>query len=451
MQRLEALIESVGIAGVMGIAVVAMVIVIIIMLRGSGLALLLLIITYSLVFVQAGGISTVAFFGRVICLLFLCFGITKSFRSPGWAVHLFLAYVFLGLSFSPFSRFVPWALQRGVLLLLTTTGLTFGVASYLDSPSAIRNVCRMFVAAGVVWTVISVIFLRDFLFSSDLRFQGGGETSPVSYALSGALLLPFMFWAFTQRGSTILRITGFASLVVIPICLFLSGTRTAFVVAAIATLPLMLKRNAKQVVVMLIATGMIGAVITTAGGLLLRGRDTSWVTERLTNATLSGRQERWAFAVGQCMQSPLIGRGIGGSDFAAGFETGNTIFHNAYLSIWYNTGMVGLALVVTVIVSKILAARKLTKSVTDPILIDASRLAFGLILSIAAVAMVENSISGSSNPMVAMFLIACTMIERIRVISEEQQFLVQAPIPPVYYPQYPIVSLTSTTPFAPKS
>ncbi len=69
--RIAALTESFGEAGIVALLLLGVLLVIYLMLRGTGPALLLLLVTYSLIFVEFGGISTAAFFSRILALLLL--------------------------------------------------------------------------------------------------------------------------------------------------------------------------------------------------------------------------------------------------------------------------------------------------------------------------------------------------------------------------------------------
>ncbi len=182
-----------------------------------------------------------AFFLRTIALPFLVLAALRQFVVPGWAFYGMFAYVALGLMFSVRSPDVWWSLQHAGLLMVTTIALTLGLAQYLKTTENIRSLLRIFVVAGLVWSVASLQFISEYLTGKSLRFGGGETIHATNYAASGALLMPFMLWAAMQRGQWLWRLFGIAGMLIIPVCLFVSGTRAGIIVAAVASTPLLLQ------------------------------------------------------------------------------------------------------------------------------------------------------------------------------------------------------------------
>ncbi|MCH7993227.1 MAG: hypothetical protein IIB57_02160, partial [Planctomycetes bacterium] len=196
--RIAAFMDAYGVPGVAVLVVLAVSIIAIQFVKGTGLSLLLLISSYSLIFVESSGVSTAAFFVRTLALITLVLSLARRFVVPGWAFYGMFLYAMLGLAFATRAPKVWWSLQNGGLLVVTTVALTIGLAGYLRSLKQVDALFRMFVVAGVIWCVASMPFALDFIAGRSLRFGGGTSVHATNYAASGALLFPFMLWAAMQ-------------------------------------------------------------------------------------------------------------------------------------------------------------------------------------------------------------------------------------------------------------
>ena len=428
--RVQMFMDAYGAAGVALLAVVVALGIIYQLLRGSGLALLLLLMSYSLIFVQVSAINTAAFFVRALALGLLVLSVFRRFVIPGWAFWGMSAYGLLGLACAPRAPDVMWSLQNALLLLVTILALTVGLAQYLRSYVDVRSLFRMFVVAGGVWSLASLAFLFDFAAGRTLRFAGGGTVHATNYAASGALLLPFMLWAAIQRGSIIWRLLGIGGTLGIPIFLFLSGTRTAIVVGVLACAPLLLRGRMSRTARVWLFVGVLGVGAVLLGHYLVRDRDTEFLVTRLTSLSLTGRETLWATGLKVCLENALVGRGIGAHNTLA-TEAGISSFHNAYLSIWCNTGVFGLAFVLSVLLAYGVYAFSLIRRARDPAAKDAMRLAFGFLLAVAAMGIVRNSFASPSNAVIATLLIMVTLVNRVGYLVRQEKMHVRELLEPL--------------------
>ncbi|MCH8147716.1 MAG: O-antigen ligase family protein [Planctomycetes bacterium] len=417
--RITAFMDAYGVAGVGVLVVLAVSLIALQFVKGSGLSLLLLISSYSLIFVESSGVSTAAFFVRTLVLVSLVLSLARRFVVPGWAFWGMFLYAMLGLVCGTRAPKVWWSLQNGGLLVVTTVALTIGLAGYLRSLKQVDALFRMFVVAGVIWCAASMPFALDFVAGRALRFGGGTSVHATNYAASGALLFPFMLWAAMQKGRWLWRLVGVGGMAVILFCLFLSGTRTGFVVAGVACAPLLLRRGGGHHLRISGLVGLVGIALAFGGARLLQGRSTDFLMTRLTSVGLGGREALWSKAFEVILESPVIGRGIG-SHNALATEVGISEFHNAYLAVWCNAGAIGLLLVLSVLFYYALHACLLLRRVENPLGQDALRVALGFLLAIGARGLVENSFASASNASIATLLIALTLVSTLRgfVLSE---------------------------------
>ncbi len=418
--RLQAFLDAFGPVGVAVLTLMVAACVIYQLLRGSGLSLLLLLVSYSFVFVDVNAVNTGAFFVRTLSLGLLVLGACRSLVIPGWAFYGMVGYVLLGVIFSARAPDISWALQSAGLLAVTIVALTAGLGQYLASYAKVETLFRLFVIAGVVWTLASIPALLDFIAGRTLRFAGGTGVLATNYAGSGVMFLPFMLWATVQRGHVFWRVVGIGGLLIIPLCLFLSGTRTALVASTLACAPLVLRGGVSRTARAWILLAVLAVSAVFLARHLLQGRGLGFLTDRLTSTSLSGREALWSKAFGVCKESPLVGRGIG-SQSALAKEAGFGNFHNAYLSIWCNTGILGLMLVMSVLFGYLWRAFALMRRVRHPVAMDAARVSLGFLVALCALGIVESSFASPSNSSIAILLIGATLVNRVGKLTEQDE------------------------------
>lgn len=430
MARLQALSEAAGVGGVAVLLVLGAIAALFLFLRGAGFSLLLLLVSYSLIFVQFGGLNVVAFFARALALAFLALSALRGLTSPGWPAMAFFVYAALGVVFSFNAGDVFWSLQNGALLLVTVIALTFGLARYLKGYPQVYRIFHMLVVAGAVWSAISLIFIREFASGGGQRFTAGSMVNATNYAVSGALLFPFMLWAALERGGRLWRLVGVFGVLVIPLCLFLSGTRTAVAVSLIASAPLFLRSGVGRTLRIWVSVAVLGVALLLFGRYLLQDQGTEYLSSRLTSTSLTGRDVLWANGWQVCMESPVLGRGIGANSSIPA-DRGHRGFHNAYLSIWCNVGLVGLLLLLAALFRQTLMAFVNIRRAADPVGKDAMRLAFGFLMATLAMGMFADSFASPSNATIAMLLMMVTLVNRVeRFVAEERSLWPVAPATP---------------------
>ncbi|MCH7840007.1 MAG: O-antigen ligase family protein [Planctomycetes bacterium] len=230
-----------------------------------------------------------------------------------------------------------------------------------------------------------------------------------------------MLWATLRGWNPLWRALGVFGVFSIPLCLFLSGTRTAMVVGVLSCAPILFRGSMLRSIGIWVLVGMLGIGAFMFGQSMLQGRSTRHISDRLTTLDLSGRASKWSYALESCLTSPVFGHGAGGAETLRQDSASGVIFHNAYLAIWYNTGIIGLVCVVSVLISQGLRAMYLMRRAPDPVARDVMRVAFGMLLALGAIGMVENSLSSPSDAVIAMFVMMVSLVERVRQMSEQGQ------------------------------
>ena len=192
---------------------------------------------------------------------------------------------------------------------------------------------------------------------------------PTNFANGYALCLVAILWLALHEKREAQKILAWMALPVGLGLLVLSGTRNSIlvVVVALSTFAIVWTRR-------IMTLGLIG-VISAAVLIPLISDNTSHLDglfNRFAKLESSTRQDVWELAWQYIMQRPFLGYGIG----KAGDVLGQTLevwekaeyinTHNAYLGIWLQHGLVGLALVSGIMVSGLFKGLRLLYSKNFP-------------------------------------------------------------------------------------
>jgi O-antigen ligase len=414
--RLRGIIEMFGPVGLFLIIIAALVIAVISLWRGVGPILFFLFISYSFSAVIQGGVIFLSTLVRWSCLILCLLGFFKMSSRPKSSMLLFVFYAFLGLLFVGRSTVVLWSLQRAVLLILVVLCVPVAINSYITGPDKVRSLFKMGIVAATVWVGVSLLFLKDYLYTSDIRF-GGEITGGVAWA--GAFFSPMIFWGIIQKREVFWRIYSAVLIMPFVFLLFIGGVRTAiFGMLIIASLPILFSKiRPIKVVGTIFGVGALIAIIKYFLFALLPGRAAS-LTGRVFSTSTTGRTILWAEGLRWCTSSAMFyGHGIGSADIAV-MELGHN-FHNAFLTIWYNTGFVGLLAVLLFLFIYTMRGFNQVRRYRTGEIGEYSRIALGYMLGITALSMFENSISSSSGVAVFMLMVIVALVDRLSQMGDQ--------------------------------
>jgi hypothetical protein len=311
------------------------------------------------------------FRGRVDPLPVNALGMTAAERSND-AVLTFLGLVLLLLALEVFSRLSLTSDSRGRLLLATAAGA----------------------AAAFVVAAIGRFRPLDPSFQpwSDMHRRQGTFTDPNALGIGIGLLVPLLLAALARRGTStdgVRRVAAFVALAAAPLALESSGSRTGFLLAAVAVvagaigLALAHLVSKKVLLTALAAAVIAGAALVpvlprgggiAAGGLLRRlgaGLSSSSFAELANHRTIF-----WRAALEMTWDEPLSGIGLAGFQYEFPGEYG--LRHgeisvtdgatNALLETAAECGLPGLALAILAVVPLLARAwgAAFTKTALDP-------------------------------------------------------------------------------------
>jgi O-antigen ligase len=357
-----------------------------------------LVLSASLVGTTIPVLEGVASLIRWLCLLLLLFtGLLFSRLAISAGLLLFWGYVFLGLVSMFRGISITWQFQRLLLLLLVATAIPM---AYSGRSYRTHRVTLILIAVvGALFGIVNSVALPSQL-ADPGRFAGYSKAAPVLTLTLGSLL-PFSFWGLWNVKSKALRIflglgflSGMATLV-------LSGQRAGTIAGIVGLIPLALttakrRQNVARWVFLVIVLALLGFFLVQhaseakIGFLLSRYR---------LGSGLSNRDLIWARALSEIMKSPLIGQGIGAAEWVI-----SSSFHNAYLEVWFNAGLLGLGFFVASQVYFFLRIRYLNRVLADPEAKSILALALGYMMGFVVLCSFESVGAGASNLNVILYL-----------------------------------------------
>jgi len=419
--RLRSFIDIFGIGGLLIVIIAAIIVTVIALWRGTGFVLLILFLSFSMGAISQRGIIFMATLVRWGCLALLGVGIFKRPRFYGRGILFFAFYVFLGAVFIFLSPMILWTTQQTFLLAMTVFGISVAVNSYAVSCKHIDNLFKMGITAAAVWTITSMLFVSEYLYSTRARFSTSEEIGGVAVAYAGVFFAPMVFWGVIQNRYKLWRILSILLYVPFIFIVMLGGVRSAMLgMLVIACLPLLFFK-VRLIKLILLGSILVILIVAAVSLLFVMVPDKAqYLVERIFTISTTGRFELWVTALGLCMKSGFIGHGIGSSD-AAIFEL-NMYFHNAYLIIWYNAGLLGLLSILLFFANYLWKSFRLVLTSGIPELSEYSRLGLGYMLGIMAMGMFEGVFATASGIGLVMLIIVSNLIDQIRHLSLIETF-----------------------------
>jgi O-antigen ligase len=357
-----------------------------------------LVLSASLVGTTIPVLEGVASLVRWLCLLLLLLtGVLFSRIAISAGVLLFWGYVFFGLVSMFRGISITWQFQRLLLLLLVATAIPMAYSSRSYRTHKVTLV--LIAVVGALFGIVNAVALPSQL-ADPGRSAGYWKTAPVLAWTLGSLL-PFSFWGLWNVKSRTLRIflglgflSGLATLVV-------SGQRAGTIAGIVGLIPLTLmivkrRENAGRTFLLVIVVVLLGFFIVHNAS---EAKISFLLSRYRLNAGLSNRDLIWARAFSEIARSPFLGQGIGAAEWVI-----SSSFHNAYLEVWFNAGLLGLGFFVASQVYFFLRVRYLNHMLADPEAKSILALALGYMMGFVVLCIFESVGAGASNLNVILYL-----------------------------------------------
>ena len=420
--RLYGFWETFGALGVFLVIIVASVIITVALWRGPGLMLFVLFMTYATGAISYGGILFLSTLVRWLFIGLLGFMLFRSRFSMRYTMVFVFFYLLMGALGNLQSPNPLWTVQQTILLTATIIFTPLAINAYVFDFDKIIRIFKFGIVAATVWTISNMLFISEFKEASELRFTGAGEKGSVALAYAGAFFAPMIVWGMVQNRYKFWRL--YSILLIIPFLLILlaSGVRSAlFGMAFIAPVPILFVKF--RLSKLIIGLGVLCALLTiTIYGLFIffPGK-ADMLYERIFSTSTTGRYEIWVIAISKCMSEAIFGHGCGSAEIVGRTEFG-VFFHNAYLQVWYNSGILGLVAIVIFIAIYIFRSLRLlyVKPVTE--IREFAGVANGYMLGIAAMGMFEGVFATAGGVGIFMLMVITTMIDRLDQMNNEMVF-----------------------------
>ena len=267
-------------------------------------------------------------------------------------VAVLVLWVMLSMAWAPNPEvgsygFFGWIVALGIILVITTT---------LTDSRHIRLAIGAFILGAVISVAIG-LFGGAVQGGSDRIVGGSGDPNFLAAGIVPAMVLAFGLAASTQRAAV--RVVMPVVVGLLAIGLLVSGSRgglIAAIVALVAVFILTKRRRAWIAVLMLLTAGVMGAAVSVDPG--------AW--ERISDfSESSGRTELWTVAWQVWEDHPAAGVGfqgfvdhssayareLGTLEFSEFLAEQPKVVHNGYLELLAETGIVGLALFLGVVIA----------------------------------------------------------------------------------------------------
>jgi O-antigen ligase len=120
-------------------------------------------------------------------------------------------------------------------------------------------------------------------------------------------------------------------------------------------------------------------------------------------------------ALSEIAKNPFWGHGMGAAETVISFS-----FHNAYLEVWYNTGILGLFLFLTSQFYFIYRIFYLNRVSKDPEIKSTLALALGYMLGFIVICIFESTGAGASNINIILYLFLGVLVSNNRLENRTQ-------------------------------
>ncbi len=268
--------------------------------------------------------------------------------------HLFFLMFGCWLVFSLMWSPDYYAGQESAVTVVQLVLISFLISLILDTKDKIVIAYQSYVL-GVF--IASSLILYNFL--NGIQYGNDDRYSLINYEVDGisiilALSVPMSAYLVTQYKSKILNILNVVVIPLTVIAIFLTGTRTASIAAAVGIMYwFYTKRNANYKVKIVFIVFFVASVVVLFSFAPQDSVDRIFSSGKsLSSGNLNYRTVIWGASLDQWKESPIVGNGIGSLAYVlspAHVQYGSA--HNTFIQILTETGIVGFTLYIFILLS----------------------------------------------------------------------------------------------------
>lgn len=347
----------------------------------------------------------------VTIFLLLLLGVIRSKMKVSLGILFFWLYVLLGFMSLFNAHLFSWQFQRSVLLIIVTLGISL---AFSDKSLGTYKTTLVLIAVGSTIFALVNFFLLPGQLGDPARFSGLAKGA-ASFAATLGGMLPFAFYGFLQEKKKLLKLIYGAGFLIGAITLVFTGQRAGTIAGVLGIIPLLAviwrKKNFGWFAIL-----AIGIII--AGQLFLQqasfARQNFLVSRYSLGWGLSGREAIWGKAISVIGENPFVGYGIGAAE-----QIISSSFHNAYMEVWFNTGILGLIFFAAAQVYFFLRFISFLGKVRNTEQIEMLALAFGYFMGFLVLCTFESIGAGASNVNLMLYIFLGVMISNLNLFKSE--------------------------------
>ena len=292
---------------------------------------------------------------------------------------LAMLFSYVAAAHRPIEALEVSSADRGMILVASWAGILLITTDGLVSRDDLLKILRFLVGCmGVVGLLGVVQYVTHTSYVDQLQIPGlssgqvlssvydrngfartaGTASHPIEFGVVLTMMLPLaLHFAFTDSNRS--RFSRWAPVVAICSALPLTMSRSAFLGLAVVMVILLPSWPRSRRLVALVALGAgLGAVYVILPGVL--GTMLRLFTGISEDASARSRTDSYALAFEFVSQQPVFGRGL--STFLPRYR----ILDNQYLGLLIEAGVVGLVAFLALLVTALVVARRLSRTLPDP-------------------------------------------------------------------------------------
>jgi len=346
-------------------------------------------------------------------------------RSPGVPMLMLGGVAAYGFAMAPLSPSFIYSIQMASLLFALTVPFAAAVTHHLRTTEDIYRLLRLYIMAAGLLVLLGLMSLPELMRSDpgvEVRIEA--TTTSSLFVLQGGIMLPICIWAATQPRFRRWRLYCFSVAAAIIMLSLVSGSRAGTYAGFIGCLPVLSRFGYKRLLaslgVVAVAAVLFSLVMTTMPGRseVLYDRYIGGIGR---GDYTTGRYELWIASIGDCLEEPLIGHGLG-SEIAKGWGA-----HNAYLKAWWEVGFGGMFLFVGAFVGMGIQALRLMRSHAGREFRELGRVFLAMTLVLTSMGFVEGKLLSPSNVAIFTAVLLGAMLTRASALSREAERLAPSP------------------------
>jgi len=353
---------------------------------------------------------------RYLCIfsLFIIGLINVNKLKLSLPIVFFWLYIFTGILFLFMASNPAWQLQRSFLLAITALAIPLALSPLVKELKGINQILLTISRASIPFSLLSLFFLPNNIESIG-RYSGFLTGAP-NYALIAGTIALFLLWGVFNAPKRFERIVLAVSFFSTFISLLFCAQRTG-VFAAMTGLLLYIAYKLRKGFVK--SAFWIGIAILFLGIFMFYYvpiEKVDFMTARYQSSNLTNRNIIWNSVLQMIRENPLIGHGIGAAE-----QVISSSFHNAYLEVWFNTGLSGLIFFVfsqiwLIVTSIILVIKSRSAQISEDVC-----LSLGFIFGFIIMSSFESYGAGASNVGIIIYLVIMIILSGL-AINEKNSY-----------------------------